>query len=106
MLDKQYVQREKSLPEKITKIVNNSGIVPLPSTDSREGNVKNIGAGSLSIIPGGRENGTSLSRAPEQMSKIIFFKLFSGITFCKFSLWLSSLTLSSSGWAINCPRSA
>ena len=70
-LDKQYVQREKLLPEKITKIVNNSGIVPLPSTDSREGNVKNIGAGSLSIIPGGRENGTSLSRAPEQMSKII-----------------------------------
>ena len=77
-LDKQYVQREKSLPEKITKTVNNSSIVPLPSTrkediptDSREGNVKNIGAGALSIIQGGRENGTSLSRAPEQMSKII-----------------------------------
>jgi hypothetical protein len=32
-LDKQYVQREKLLPEKITKIVNNSSIVPLPSTD-------------------------------------------------------------------------
>ena len=70
-LDKQYVQREKSLPEKITKIVNNSGILPLLSTDSREGNVKNIGAGALSIIQGGRENETSLSRAPEQMSKII-----------------------------------
>ena len=88
-LDKQYVQKENSLPEKITKIVNNIGIIPPPSnrmddiptlpstrmddipTDSREGNVKNIGAGALSNIQGGRQNGHSLSRAPEEMSKII-----------------------------------